>query len=117
MFRFASRDRWYACENLCPHKREMVLARGILGEQEGTPKVACPMHKKTFSLESGQCLSGEDYKVRVFPVKIEMGAVFVSIPHEAGLDAASVWKTMRYRRWPVPFPVPDAFFLAAIPEP
>ena len=40
---------------------EFVLSRGMLGDQNGTPKVACPLHKKTFSLESGACLSGEDY--------------------------------------------------------
>ncbi len=87
VFRFTSRDCWYACDNLCPHKREMVLARGILGDQQGAPKVACPLHKKTFSLESGQCLSGEDYKVRVFPVKVEDDAVFVSLPPAAGPEA------------------------------
>ena len=42
VFRFASRDEWYACENLCPHKREMVLARGILGDQQGTPESRLP---------------------------------------------------------------------------
>jgi NAD(P)H-dependent nitrite reductase small subunit len=90
VFRFASRDKWYAGENLCPHKREMVLARGIMGDQQGAPKVACPLHKKTFSLESGQCLSGEDYKIRVFPVKVEMDALFLSLPPETGLDAP-IW--------------------------
>src|ERR1019366_1182889 len=59
LFHFASRGQggeWYATQNLCPHKQEMVLARGILGDQAGAPKVACPMHKKTFDLESGACL-------------------------------------------------------------
>ncbi|MGP0069558.1 MAG: nitrite reductase large subunit NirB, partial [Isosphaeraceae bacterium] len=90
VFRFASRDEWYASENLCPHKREMVLAQGILGDQQGVPKVACPLHKKTFSLESGACLSGENYKVRVFPVKVEMDAVFLALPPEEGLDGP-IW--------------------------
>ena len=89
VFRFASRDQWYACENLCPHKREMVLARGILGDQQGTPKVACPLHKKTFSLESGRCHSGEDYKVRVFPVKVVGDAVLLSLPPEENVETFS----------------------------
>ncbi|MFI5455987.1 MAG: nitrite reductase large subunit NirB [Isosphaerales bacterium] len=93
VFRFASRGTWYACEDLCPHKREMVLARGILGDQQGTPKVACPLHKKTFSLESGQCLSGEDYRVRVFPVRIESDAVFVSLPPKEGPEALNLVET------------------------
>jgi nitrite reductase (NADH) large subunit len=87
VFRFAGRGEWYACQNLCPHKREMVLARGILGDQQGAPKVACPLHKKTFSLESGACLSGEDYRVEVFPVKVEADAVYLALPSEEELEA------------------------------
>ena len=64
VFRFDSRGEWYACQNTCPHKHEAVLSRGILGDQQGIPKVACPLHKKTFSLESGECLSGESYQRR-----------------------------------------------------
>jgi nitrite reductase (NADH) large subunit len=86
VFRFASRDAWYACQNLCPHKKEMVLSRGILGDQGGVPKVACPLHKKTFSLESGTCLSGEKYQVQVFPVKVEADAVYLDLPAEADLE-------------------------------
>ena len=71
VFRFESRDEWYATENTCPHKREAVLSRGIIGDQQGEPKVACPLHKKTFSLQSGKCLSGENYRVQVFPVRVD----------------------------------------------
>jgi NAD(P)H-dependent nitrite reductase large subunit/NAD(P)H-dependent nitrite reductase small subunit len=79
VFRFASRGEWYACQNLCPHKKEMVLSRGILGDSQGMPKVACPLHKKTFSLESGQCQSGEDYQIKVYAVKVEADAVFLAL--------------------------------------
>jgi nitrite reductase (NADH) small subunit len=60
--------------------RDMVLARGLLGDQKGTPKVACPQHKKTFSLKSGECLSGDPYKIRTFPVRVEDGDVYVELP-------------------------------------
>jgi NAD(P)H-dependent nitrite reductase small subunit len=80
VYRFDSRGEWYACQNTCPHKHEAVLSRGILGDQEGVPKVACPMHKKTFSLESGECLSGESYRVEVFPVRVEGDDVYVELP-------------------------------------
>ena len=82
VFRFDSRGEWYASQNTCPHKHEAILSRGILGDQQGVPKVACPMHKKTFSLESGECLSGEPYRVEVFPVKVEGDDVFVELPPE-----------------------------------
>ena len=64
------------------HKREAVLSRGIIGDQQGVPKVACPLHKKTFSLESGECLSGDPYRVEVFPVRVEGDDVFVVLPSE-----------------------------------
>jgi hypothetical protein len=60
--------------------KDMVLARGMLGDQKGEPKVACPQHKKTFSLKSGECLSGDPLRIRTFPVKVEDGAVFVELP-------------------------------------
>jgi nitrite reductase (NADH) large subunit len=87
VFNFASRGEWYACQNMCPHRREFVLSRGLLGDVRGTPKVACPVHKKTFSLESGQCLGGDDYTVRVFPVKVEADDVYVQLPPVEELDA------------------------------
>ncbi|MBV9124034.1 MAG: nitrite reductase small subunit NirD, partial [Planctomycetes bacterium] len=87
VFNFASRGEWYACQNMCPHRREFVLSRGLIGDANGKPKVACPVHKKTFSLESGTCLSGEDYSVRVFPVKVEGDDVYVQLPPAEELDA------------------------------
>ena len=48
---------YYATQNTCPHTQATVLARGIVGDEHGSPKVACPLHKKTFDLASGACLS------------------------------------------------------------
>jgi NAD(P)H-dependent nitrite reductase large subunit/NAD(P)H-dependent nitrite reductase small subunit len=86
VYNFASRGEWYASQQMCPHKKAFVLSRGILGDTEGVPKIACPLHKKTFSLESGNCLSGEDYGIQVFPVKTEDGSVYVKLPPTAVLD-------------------------------
>lgn len=83
VFNFASRGEWYAVDNRCPHMGDQVLARGILGDQCGTPKVACPMHKKTFSLESGRCLTDEEHAVATYPVRVEEGEVFVELPGAA----------------------------------
>ena len=77
VYNFARKNKWYACQNVCPHKMEMVLSRGMIGDAEGTPKVACPMHKKTFSLEDGSNLNGEEYKIAVYPVKIEDENVYI----------------------------------------
>jgi NAD(P)H-dependent nitrite reductase small subunit len=86
VFNFASRGEWYATQNLCPHKQDMVLARGLVGDQANTPKVACPQHKKTFSLQTGECLSGDPLEIKTFPVKIEKGAVYVELPAVAVLE-------------------------------
>jgi nitrite reductase (NADH) large subunit len=80
VFNFASRGKWYATQNMCPHRQDMVLARGIVGDQSGKPKVACPLHKKTFSLEDGECLSGDALGIATFPVRVEGGDVFVELP-------------------------------------
>src|SRR5207244_10740260 len=80
VYNFASRGEWYAYQNMCPHRREFVLARGMIGDQRGTPKVACPVHKKAFSLESGQCLTGEEYALEVFPVRVDGDDVFLELP-------------------------------------
>ena len=86
VFYVAAQGTWYATQNMCPHKQDMVLARGIVGDAGGVPKVACPMHKKTFSLVDGQCLSGDDYVLRTFPVKIEADMVMVELPEAAVLE-------------------------------
>jgi nitrite reductase (NADH) large subunit len=86
VFNFTSRGEWYACQQMCPHKKAFVLSRGIIGDGGGVPKVACPLHKKTFSLKSGECLTGEDYSVRTFPVKVEDGAVYLELPPTEALD-------------------------------
>ncbi|QDV16194.1 Nitrite reductase [NAD(P)H] [Gimesia panareensis] len=88
VFNFQSRGEWFACQQMCPHKQAMVLSRGILGDAQGIPKVACPLHKKTFSLENGSCLSGEEeYAVNVFNVKVdEQENVYLELPEAEVLD-------------------------------
>jgi nitrite reductase (NADH) large subunit len=86
VFNFASRGQWYATQNMCPHKKAFVLSRGIIGTAGDEPKVACPLHKKTFSLESGQSLQGEEYRIKTFRVKVENGMVYAELPPPEMLD-------------------------------
>ena len=86
VFNFASRGEWYATQNMCPHKKAFVLSRGLVGDANGTPKVACPLHKKTFSLETGESLSDPEYKIDTFPVRIEGNDVFLELPAVEVLD-------------------------------
>ncbi|WP_299669750.1 nitrite reductase small subunit NirD [uncultured Polaribacter sp.] len=77
VYNFTRTGKWYATQNLCPHKMEMVLSLGMIGDKEGIPKVACPMHKKNFSLVDGSNLAGEDLKIATYPVKITNGNVYI----------------------------------------
>ncbi|PWH82025.1 nitrite reductase (NAD(P)H) small subunit [Algibacter marinivivus] len=77
VYNFSRTGKWYATQNLCPHKMEMVLSLGMIGDKDDIPKVACPMHKKNFSLEDGRNLAGEDLKIATYPVKIEEGNVYI----------------------------------------
>ena len=90
VFNFASRGEWYATQNMCPHRGQMALARGLIGDAGGVPKLACPFHKKTFSMKTGECLSGDDYQIQSFPVKIEAGAVLVQLPPAEELHVPAV---------------------------
>ncbi|KIC89248.1 nitrite reductase small subunit NirD [Flavihumibacter sp. ZG627] len=79
LFHFTRIDAWYATQNQCPHRRQMALSRGMIGTQGEIPKVACPFHKKTFSLETGECLNGDECSIETYGVKVEGDKVFIGI--------------------------------------
>ncbi len=88
LFHVAARGAWYATQNRCPHTGDMVLGRGLVGDQGGRPKVACPQHKKTFDLETGLGLSDPEYRIAAFPVEAKEGKVYVLLPPPAALARA-----------------------------
>jgi nitrite reductase (NADH) small subunit len=81
VYNFSRRGEWYATQNLCPHKRQMVLSRGMIGStgENCEPKVACPFHKNTFSLLSGECLTNEEFFIKTYPIKVTDGRVFIGV--------------------------------------
>ena len=79
LFHFSRRGEWYATQNECPHRQQMALSRGMIGTQNDEPKVACPFHKKTFSLRTGECLSGDECTIKTYEVKVEEGKVFIGM--------------------------------------
>lgn len=83
LFNFTRRGEWYASQNMCPHRMQMALSRGMIGSHEGEPKVACPFHKKTFSLVSGACLNGDECSIKTYPVKVEDELVYIGITEDA----------------------------------
>lgn len=80
LFHFTRRGEWYATQNECPHRQQMALSRGMIGSQNDEPKVACPFHKKTFSLVTGECLSGDECAITTYPVSVVNGKVYIGMP-------------------------------------
>jgi hypothetical protein len=70
--------------------RDMVLARGIVGDQAGRAKVACPLHKKTFDLATGDGLSDPEFRIAAFSARVEEGKVYVLLPPAERLAEALV---------------------------
>jgi nitrite reductase (NADH) large subunit len=89
VFNFATRGTWYATQAMCPHRGDMVLGRGLLGTQGEEPKVACPMHKKTFSLETGAGLADPQFRIETFAVEVRDGDVYVAVPSARATVGAS----------------------------
>jgi len=74
LFHFTRTDEWYATQN-----EQMALSRGMIGAAGNEPKVACPFHKKTFSLRTGECLSGDECAIKTYEVKVEGNKIFIGI--------------------------------------
>jgi nitrite reductase (NADH) small subunit len=76
-FRVGEQDEVYAISSFDPFSRANVLARGIVGDRGGEPKVASPIHKQTFSLRTGICFDEPSVKIATFEVRIRGGVIEV----------------------------------------
>jgi len=81
-------QKWYASQNSCPHKQLQVLSRGLIGLQGDTPKVACPIHKNTYNLETGKGISNAGFNIATFDAKVDGGRVLLHLPPDDVLDKA-----------------------------
>jgi len=88
VYNHAALGKWFASQNSCPHKQLQVLSRGLIGLQGDAPKVACPIHKNTYNLETGKGISNPGLNVATFDAKSESGRVLVHLPPNDVLDAA-----------------------------
>lgn len=71
VFRVGDGDEVYALSNFDPFSRANVLSRGIVGDKAGTPKVASPIYKQSFSLQTGECLDDPTVKLPTFQVRLQ----------------------------------------------
>jgi nitrite reductase (NADH) small subunit len=69
----------YAIDNYDPFSKAYVLSRGIVGDKNGTPKVASPIYKQNFSLLTGECLDDTTVKLSTYIVRVFEGNVQVAV--------------------------------------
>ena len=70
--------RLFAVDHHDPCSGANVIARGIVGDVDGTPVVASPIHKQRFELSTGACLDDEA-ALGVHAVRLDDGVVEVAL--------------------------------------
>lgn len=89
---FKVKGKYYASQQMCPHKRAFVLSDGLIGDDMKTDKlwVSCPYHKRNYELKgdsAGKCGNDESVSIATFPVEArEDGMVYVKLPPIEELD-------------------------------
>jgi nitrite reductase (NADH) small subunit len=71
--------RLAALSNFDPFSNAFVIARGIVGDRGGVPKIASPIYKQSFSLETGECLDDSSVRLRVYPIRVYAGRIQVAL--------------------------------------
>ncbi len=77
--RVGAGSRVYAMANFDPFSKAFVLARGIVGDSKGIPKITSPVYKQGFDLRDGRCLDVPGVSVPVYPVRVRDGRVQVQV--------------------------------------
>ncbi len=83
VFRIPSGDgeSVFALDNRDPFSGAQVLARGLVGDTRGVPKVTSPVYKQGFDLRTGVCLDDPEVTVPAYPVTVcDEGWVSVAVP-------------------------------------
>ena len=69
----------FAVGNYDPFSHAFVIARGIVGDRGGIPKIASPIFKQSFDLRTGQCLDDPDTRIPSYAVRVRDGRVSVLV--------------------------------------
>ena len=78
--RVGETDELYAVDNFDPFSKAFVLSRGIVGDKQGVPKIASPIYKQSFDLETGACLDDPSVQLPTYAVRVRQGRVEVAVP-------------------------------------
>jgi nitrite reductase (NADH) small subunit len=69
----------FAVGNYDPIGDANVLSRGIIGSVGDEIVVASPLYKEHYNLRTGECVEKPEYKIPVYPVRIDDGLVQVQV--------------------------------------
>jgi nitrite reductase (NADH) small subunit len=75
VFRVGETSELYAISNFDPFSRANVLSRGIIGDRAGRLKVASPIYKQSFALDTGECLDDPAVNLPTYEVRVRDGIV------------------------------------------
>jgi len=89
LFRVGDGEELYALGNFDPFSRANVLSRGIVGDRGGRAKVASPIYKQSFALDTGECLDDPSVSVPSYQVRVSAGIVEVKEPITRTLRAGN----------------------------
>ncbi|QRV85667.1 nitrite reductase (NAD(P)H) large subunit [Ceratobasidium sp. AG-Ba] len=79
---------YFASQQMCPHRRAFVLDHGLIGDDaNGNLYVSCPLHKRNYQLQGGECNNDPEMKILTFDAKEEGGQILVLLPGPDELDA------------------------------
>jgi len=101
---FKVKGRFYASQQMCPHKRAFALSDGLIGDDMTTDKlwISCPYHKRNYELKganAGKCDNDESLNIATFPAECrDDGMVYVKLPPVAELDAVLGTERWRVRK-------------------
>jgi len=73
------RQQIFAVGNYDPFSRAFVIARGIVGDRAGIPKIASPIFKQSFDLRTGQCLDDPGVRLPSYPTRVRDGRVAIYV--------------------------------------
>jgi len=67
----------YAVGNRDPVSGAGVIARGILGDHKGVPKITSPLYKQSYFLKTGECVDDASVKLSTYRARLKGGMVEV----------------------------------------
>ncbi|PLB43575.1 NAD(P)H-nitrite reductase [Aspergillus steynii IBT 23096] len=100
---FKVKGKYYATQQMCPHKRAFVLSDGLIGDDDaGKYWVSCPYHKRNFELngeQAGRCSNDESMNIATFPIEErDDGWIYLKLPPVEELDSVlgtEKWKVKK----------------------